>query len=175
ELYDPSVGGAQEVVRQISTRLAQRGHEGTVATRSLAERHSDRLDGVQIRQFEISGNAVRGMRGEVEAYRKFVLEGDFDVMMSYAAQQWTVDALLGMLDRIPFPHAIAPCGFSGLHDAAYSRYFRDLPGQLRNADALVFHSDSYQDIEFARRSGLQSSTVIPNGADEREFSDEDAL
>lgn len=175
ELYDPSVGGAQEVVRQISTRLAARGHEVTVATSRLAARRSDRLDGVQIRQFEIAGNSVRGMSGEVEAYRRFVLQGDFDVMMSYAAQQWTVDALLGMLDQIPFPHAIAPCGFSGLHDAAYSQYFRELPGQLRSAAALIFHSDSYQDIELARRSGLQRLTVIPNGADEREFSDQHAL
>ncbi len=175
ELYDPSVGGAQEVVRQISTRLAKRGHEVTVATTRLARRHGDHLDGVHVEQFEISGNAVRGISGEIDAYRRLVLEGDYDVMMTYAAQQWTLDALLGVLQRIPRPHAVAPCGFSGLHDAAYADYFRGLPEHLRQCDALVFHSGSYQDIELARRSGLERFTVIPNGADEREFGDESAL
>jgi glycosyltransferase involved in cell wall biosynthesis len=175
ELYDPSVGGAQEVVRQISTRLAARGHEVTVATSRLAERHAHEIDGVHVREFAVSGNAVRGMRGEVDAYRDFVLGGDFDVMMSYAAQQWTVDALLDVLPLIPRPHAIAPCGFSGLHDPAYADYFRELPVRLRDCAALIFHSDSYQDIELARAHGLERLAVIPNGADEREFGDLDAL
>jgi glycosyltransferase involved in cell wall biosynthesis len=175
ELYDPSVGGAQEVVRQISTRLAERGHDVTVATSRLGQRRSSRIDGVSVREFAISGNAARGMSGDLDAYRDFVVKGQFDVMMSYAAQQWTLDALLGALDRVPYPHAIAPCGFSALHDVAYESYFRELPAQLRHCDALIFHSDCYQDIEFARASGLQQLTVIPNGADEREFADVDEL
>lgn len=175
ELYDPSVGGAQEVVRQISTRLAARGHEVTVATTKLAQRRSHRIDGVHIKEFAISGNSVRGMSGDLDAYRKFVIEGEFDVMMSYAAQQWTFDALRGMLGRIPYPCALAPCGFSGLRDPAYSQYFRDLPDDLRACDALIFHSDSYQDVEFARQRGLEGIAVIPNGADEREFGDPAAL
>lgn len=175
ELYDPSVGGAQEVVRQISTRLAERGHEVTVATTRLGQRRSSRIDGVSVREFAISGNSARGMSGDLEAYREFVIKGDFDVMMSYAAQQWTVDALLGSLDRIPYPHAIAPCGFSGLHDPAYERYFRELPSHLDSCDALIFHSDCYQDVEFARRNGLRQLTVIPNAADDGEFADLDEL
>jgi glycosyltransferase involved in cell wall biosynthesis len=175
ELYEPSVGGAQEVVRQISTRLAERGHEVTVATTKLARRRSDRIDGVRIKEFAVSGNAVRGMSGDLDAYRKFVLDGEFDVMMSYAAQQWTFDAVRGMLDRIPYARVVAPCGFSALHDPSYSQYFRGLADDLRSCDALIFHSDSYQDVQFARQSGLERITVIPNGADEREFGDTDAL
>lgn len=171
ELYDPSVGGAQEVVRQLSTRLAKRGHEVTVATTKLAQRRTKLIDGVHVEEFAISGNRVRGMSGDLDAYRRFVIDGDFDVMMSYAAQQWTVDALLDVLDQIPYPHAIAPCGFSGLHDPAYSRYFRELPDRLRACDALIFHSSTYQDIELARSAGLQRLHVIANGADEREFGD----
>jgi glycosyltransferase involved in cell wall biosynthesis len=175
ELYDPSVGGAQEVVRQLSTRLAARGHDVTVATTKLANRRAGEIDGVRMREFAISGNAVSGMRGEVDAYRDYVLGADFDVMMGYAAQQWTVDALLPQLERVPYARAIAPCGFSALHDRAYARYFQQLPDRLRSADALIFHSDSYQDIAFARQHRLERLTVIANGADEREFGDLDAL
>lgn len=174
ELYEPSVGGAQEVVRQISTRLATHGHSVTVATSSLPERTSNVIDGVQVAEFAISGNAVRGYEGDIGAYRDFVIDGEFDVVMNYAAQQWATDALLPALDRIRYARTLAPCGFSGLHDPSYSEYFRELPLHLANYDALIFHSDMYRDIEFARAAGLKELTVIPNGADEGEFGDASA-
>src|SRR3954451_984506 len=114
EFYAPSVGGAQEVVRQISERLAARGHDVTVATSAHPERSAPELNGVGIREFAASGNAVRGMAGDVEGYRRFVADGRFDVVMTYAAQQWTTDALLDGLDTIAAPVVLAPCGFSGL-------------------------------------------------------------
>ena len=171
EFYDPSVGGAQEVVRQISTRLAARGHDVTVATSFDSRRRSSSIDGVTIRQFDISGNAVRGIRGDVEAYRDLVRSDEFDVVMTYAAQQWTTDAMLPMLDEIRAATVLAPCGFSGLSKPAYRGYFEDLPAALRSFDALVTHSAIYQDAEFIRRYGFDVE-VIPNGADEREFGGE---
>lgn len=171
EFYDPSVGGAQAVVGQISRRLAQRGHEVTVATTRLPGRASTEIDGVHVEEFDISGNAVHGMRGDVAAYRDFVLGGDFDVLMSYAVQQWTADALLPVIDQVPYGRTLAPCGFSGLHDPAYAGYFRELPAALAKFDRLIFHSPTYQDARFSRDAGLSNMTVIPNAADEREFGD----
>jgi glycosyltransferase involved in cell wall biosynthesis len=169
EFYQPSVGGAQEVVRQVSTRLAMRGHEVTVATSSDERRTSNEIDGVRIQPFAISGNAARGLRGQVEEYQRFVCQGDFDIVMTYAAQQWTTDALLPVLGDIPAARILAPCGFSGLHRPRYRRYFAELPSRLAEFDALVFHSDTYQDAQFARDAGLTNSVVIPNGADDEEF------
>lgn len=37
ELYHPSVGGVQEVLRQVAMRLVERGHEVTVATSRLED------------------------------------------------------------------------------------------------------------------------------------------
>lgn len=163
------MGGAQEVVRQLSTRLAARGHEITVATSALPGRTSQIIDGVDIRTFAIRGNEVRGMHGDLDGYRRFVTGGGFDVVMTYAAQQWTTDALLGVLDAIDPPTVLAPCGFSGLHNAAYASYFAHMRDDLHRFDALVFHSDTYQDIRFAREAGVPDPVVIPNGADEGEF------
>jgi glycosyltransferase involved in cell wall biosynthesis len=98
-----------------------------------------------------------------------VAEGGFDVVMTYAAQQWTTDALLPVLDRIEASTVLAPCGFSGLHDPAYARYFERLRSQLHGFDALIFHSSAYQDIQLAREAGAGGLSVIPNAADEREF------
>src|SRR4051794_27965165 len=171
ELYAPSVGGAQAVVRQISERLAARGHEVTVATTRSADRHDSEIAGVQIEEFDVRGNEVRGMEGEIERYRRFVANGDFDIVMTYAAQQWTTDALLPIVDDLGKPVVLAPCGFSGLHDVAYGPYFAHLRDDLHRFAALVFHSNDYQDIHFARAAGIQDAEVIPNGADEREFFD----
>jgi glycosyltransferase involved in cell wall biosynthesis len=169
EFYAPSVGGAQEVVRQVSRRLAARGHDVTVATSPMPERRDDVIDGVRVREFDVRGNEVRGMEGDVEGYRRFIANGDFDVVMTYAAQQWTTDALLPALDSIRAPKVLAPCGFSGLRDPAYTPYFEHLRDDLRAFDALVFHSDTYQDVRFAREAGADGITVIPNAADEGEF------
>jgi glycosyltransferase involved in cell wall biosynthesis len=162
------------VVRQVSAELVRRGHSVTVATTRLPERRMDELDGVRIEEFDVSGNAARGLTGEVERYRRFVLEGDFDVLMTYAAQQWTTDALLPVLDRIPYRKVLAPCGFAGLADPAYAEYFSRLPAALAKFDELIFHSHTYHDIAFARESGLANLTVIPNGASREEFDDLDS-
>jgi glycosyltransferase involved in cell wall biosynthesis len=169
ELYPPSVGGAQEVVRQVSERLAAGGHEVVVATGALPERTEKRIGGVEVAEFDVSGNEVRGIEGDVKGYRNFVAEGSWDVVMTYAAQQWTTDALLPVLEDIPAPVVLAPCGFSGLHDPMYAGYFEMLRERLPEFNSLVFHSDSYQDIEFARHAGATAVRVIPNAADEHEF------
>src|SRR3954451_8399932 len=130
ELYRPSVGGAQEVVRQVSERLAARGHDVTVATTALPDREDAEIDGVRIAEFGVSGNAMRGLDGDVEGYRRFVREGGFDVVMVYAAQQWTLDALLDVIGDFPCPVVVAPCGLSALGDPAWEDYFARLPEQL---------------------------------------------
>lgn len=170
EFYRPSVGGVQEVMRQIAERLVIRGHEVTVATTYMPERKRREINGVQIEEFRVSGNLVRGMTGEVGRYRNYVVQKEYDILMVKAAQQWTFDALIPVLDSISKPKLFVPCGFSGLLDAAYDDYFRQMPHWLRKFDKLIFYSNQYRDIEFARKSRLANLSVIPNGADEREFS-----
>ncbi len=169
EYYYPSVGGAQEVVRQISERLASRGHDVTVATAQLAGRSGKTLGGVRIAPFQVSGNMVRGMRGQVEEYRRYVRQGGHDVLMVYAAQQWTCDALLPILPDIPGTKVFVPCGFSALYQPEYGGYFQQMPRYLKGFDALVFPSNDYRDVAFAREHGLGNRVLIPNGAAAEEF------
>jgi L-malate glycosyltransferase len=56
------IGGAQEVVKQISERLVRRGHEVTVATSWQVDRASKEINGVQIVEFKVSGNAIHGFQ-----------------------------------------------------------------------------------------------------------------
>jgi glycosyltransferase involved in cell wall biosynthesis len=172
EYYLPSVGGAQEVVRQIAEHLVRSGHDVTVATTMLPERKEKIVNGVKIIEFMISGNQVRGYTGNIEEYQQFLLAGQFDLMMNYAAQQWSADLVFPILGSLPFPAILAPCGFSGLQRLAYQNYFSEMPDVLRKYNHLVFHSEKYQDIEFTRAHGILHFSVIPNAAgDEFEMFD----
>jgi glycosyltransferase involved in cell wall biosynthesis len=167
--YAPETGGSEEVVKQLSERLAARGHDVTVATSVSPRRRSGGLNGVSIAGFACRGNSVEGLSGDTRAYREFVRRGTWDVMMNYAAQIWSTDLVLDLLPALPARKVLVPCGYSRLHDPRYRDYFAELPGILRQYDRVVYLSDSYIDGRFGAGHGLTNGVVIPNGADPEEF------
>lgn len=169
QLYHPKVGGSEEVVKQISERLAARGHEVTVATAAEPTRKSAVINGVHIEEFNVSGSEVRGIIGNPKPYADFLTSGRFDVIMNYAAQIWSTDLALPILDSIQAAKVIVPCGYSGLRDPDFKSYFQAMPEYLKKYDAAIYLSNHYQDKLFADRHKLKNSIVIPNGADEQEF------
>lgn len=177
ESYYPSVSGAPEVVRHLSERMVKAGHEVTIATRKLPNRKSLTHNGVNIVEFNIRPTSeqgmstVTGLAGDIKKYQDFLLKSDFDVIMTYAAQQWTTDLMLPILDKIKAKRVIVPCGYSALYDPMYEQYFKDMPDYLRKFDASVYLSNDYRDINFAREHNIKNIHLIANGADETEFSD----
>lgn len=169
EFYSPSVGGAQEVVKQISEHLVKLGHDITVATTKLPSRNFRTLNGVKIKEFKISGNKVRGFTGEKEKYKSWLKKSNFDLVMNYAAQQWATDLFFEVIDQISAKKILVPCGFSGLYNPNYKEYFKKLPSILKKYDASIYLSNNYRDINFARKNKIKNLIIIPNGADEQEF------
>lgn len=169
EYYTPSVGGAQEVVKQLSERLVKLGHDVTVVTTSLRDRTEFVYNGVRIVDFEISGNIARNFRGETNRYQEFLQKSDFDIIMNYAAQQWTTDLMLPILDKISGKKVLVPCGYSGLFSSMYQAYYENMKQWIKSYDACVYLSNNYRDINFARECGANNSVVIPNGAGKDEF------
>jgi glycosyltransferase involved in cell wall biosynthesis len=141
----------------------------TVATTQLQVETFSEWNGVKIEHFAVSGNEVRGIVGEVERYREFVLNFPADAILIKAAQQWTFDALFPVLGQIKARKIFIPCGFSGLYEPSYKGYFERLPEILRHFDSLIFYAKSYRDIDFCRARGLSNLVFIPNGASESEF------
>lgn len=173
EFYYPSVGGAQEVVKQISERLARLGHEVTVATTKLPDRITREFNGVKIVEFDIHGRTATGYEGrDIDKYRKFLTASNYDVMMNYAAQQWATDLALEEIDNIKTAKVLVPCGFSGLYDPVYKQYFENLPKIMKKYDASVYLSNDYRDINFARDNKIKHLKIIPNGAGKDEFCQE---
>jgi glycosyltransferase involved in cell wall biosynthesis len=169
QFYDPSTGGMQEVVKQISEHLVKRGHQVTVATSRDPARKSCSINGVAIREFTISGNFITGLQGETHAYQNFLLHSDFDIITNFAAQQWATDLMLPLLPEITAKKVFVPTGFSALHDPAFAIYFEKMEDWMKEYDMNVFLSESYQDCEFARRAGIKNFMIIPNGASAEEF------
>ena len=169
ESYWPHRGGVQEVMRQIAERMAAGGHDVGVATRVHPDRKADVHNGVRIHAFDVSGNLVTGIRGEIDRYRKFLTEFDGDAILIKAAQQWSFDALWPVVDQIKARKVFVPCGFSGFYEPAFRDYFRQIPDILRKFDHLIFYAESYRDVDFARANGITNFSIIPNGASEVEF------
>ena len=169
ESYHPSVGGMQEVVRQLSEQLVGLGHDVTVATSRHERRTESVLNGVKIIEFAISGSAVTGIAGESGQYQDFLVSSRFDVVTSFAAQQWATDLALPLLNRIAGVKIFVPTGFSGLFDERCRDYYSAMPTWLAEYDMNVFLSDHYRDIDFARQHEVEKICIIPNGAAYHEF------
>ncbi|MDD1698357.1 MAG: glycosyltransferase family 4 protein [Methanoregula sp.] len=175
ESYDPSTGGMQEVVKQISERLVKIGHSVTIATSKNHGRTKNIINGVKIEEFDITGNYVTGMKGDKQSYQDFLLHSDFDIITNFAAQQWATDLMLPLLKEIKAKKVFVPTGFSALHLPEYSDYFKRMKEWMKQYDMNVFLSNTYQDIEFARKSDVRNLTIIPNGASEVEFNTKENL
>jgi len=173
EFYEPSKGGAQEVVKQIAERFVKNGHSISVATSYLPNRENKNINGVNIEEFKISGNFARGIGGdkvEIERYKNFLISGDFDLIFNYTAQIWTTDLAFDVLDEIEAKKILAPVGYSGLKNPKYVEYFKKLPEYLGKYDLLIYHSKNYQDYVFGEENGLSNKAVIiHNGASYDEF------
>jgi len=172
ESYLPAMHGMQKVVQQISEKLVLLGHEVTIATKFSSERLDLIINGVGIQSFKLSGNSVEGINGtqdEKDRYINFIINGNFDIVSNFAAQQWATDILLPHLDRIKSKKIFIPTGFSKLNDSRYQSYYNNMGDWLKNYDCNIFLSDDYQDINFAREHGVEKLTVIANAASYDEF------
>ena len=169
ESYAPSIGGMAEVVKQLSERLVRMGHRVTVYTSHHPDRGPSEMNGVSIRSYRASGNAVQGLQGDVAGYKRALGEAKHDVITFFAAQQWATDAMLPELGTVVAKKVFVPTGFSALYDPAWAAYYRQMPAWLKAMDMNVFHSENYQDVQFAKAHDVPRRMLIPNGAGEEEF------
>jgi glycosyltransferase involved in cell wall biosynthesis len=164
ERYAPAIGGAERVVQRVTEGLAAHGHDVHVLTGGSPAEFE--LAGVHVHRVPLAGNEVRGIRGNAAEVLATIERIGPEVIFNYAAQTWATDCCFELLGRPRRPRMVlAPCGFSGLRNRRYRRYFDAMPARLRAYDALVLHSTVYQDWGFAKEAGAERLYVIPNGAD----------
>lgn len=172
ESYDPASHGMQQVVKQLSERLVRAGHEVTVATRFDSIRKDLIINGVKIEQFKISGKEVTGYNAEeseIQRYRDYLINSNFDIITNFAAQQWATDIALPILQNINAVKVFVPTGFSELYNSKFRKYYDSLKIWMKEYDMNVFLSNDYQDIKFAQENEIKEIIIIPNGASAEEF------
>lgn len=169
ESYHPTVCGVSEVVRQIAEGLVEKGHDVTVATSFSPERTRLEHNGVHIRQFNVRGKWTRGYRGEIQDYRKFLRYFDCDIMLNYAAQEWSADLVFPIIDRLSYKRVLVPCGYPSLENWKWKPYYWLLPATLRKYDHIIYHCDNLNDKKFGDRHGINHYSIVPNGASKHEF------
>ena len=167
EFYSPSVGGVEKVAEQLAKNFKIYGHNVSIATSKYNKRliKSEILDKIKIHRFQISGNFKKGLRGNVNEYQKFLTSNKYDVILFYAAQQWTLDAALPILDKIKTNIYLATCGFSGLKKIGYKNYFKILKKKLFYFNRNIVHSNNYIDTMFLKKNKIKNKTLIPNAAE----------
>ena len=179
EFYNPHVGGAEIVIKELSERLVKRGHSVSVATTKIKERNFKKLNGVNIIEFDIKGSLSNGIVGEdIVKYQNFIAYNPADIMMNYAAQQWATDITFSVIGKIYSNRVniIAPCGYSALKDSRtlrwlnFAQYFNEfIPKVIPLYDSAIYHSSNYQDYQFALDHKFTNNVIIPNGVAENEF------
>jgi len=169
QYYAPGVSGVSRVVQEYSENLFKLGHDVSVATSKLNFLEQEVLNGVKINRFDISGNFVVGIKGEIQKYLTFINNNEFDIIVIYAAQQWSFDCLIPVIKEIKSKLVHIPCGYSCLYNKKYSVYFKIMPDVLKEIDLLIFHASQYRDIEFAKAIGLSNYLILSNGASDGEF------
>ncbi|MBI5324348.1 MAG: hypothetical protein HZB41_03560 [Ignavibacteriae bacterium] len=152
ESYLPSRSGMAEVTRQISERLVAKGHEVTIATSALGDREDLKINGVNVEEFSINGNYVRGIKGEKDKYIEFLQDSKYHVITNFAAQQWATDLAFPVLSKLKSKKVFVPTGFSGLYLKNYKKYYSKMSDWMKLYDMNIFLSEKYGDIDFARRS-----------------------
>lgn len=164
--YPPEVSGVAEVVRQISERLARRGHEVHVATGAVGHAPAaETLNGVHVCRFDVSGNSATGMCGATAQYLGFVRSRQWDVVSTHCAQVWSTDLVLPCIESIPGAKVFVGHGLSALSNPRYTEYFRQLGKVLARFDVVVTLSELLEESGFCAAHGLRPAVVIPNGAD----------
>jgi len=165
EFYDPHAGG-NLAIQRISEALVRRGHTVTVATTFLRERAASEISGVRIEPFRVRGSLVKGIRGEADRYRQYLLDSHFDVVANFFADIWTTDLAFGVLDRIRGAKVLATPCLSKLERATHRDYFyRTYVDALALYHHVIYLSAAHKDKQFGDQHGFGSkASVIPNGA-----------
>jgi len=168
--YAPWTDGVAEIVRRLSEELAKRGHDVHVATGCVPGRPKQAvLNGVEIHRFDISGNLITGLKGEVQKYRNLVSTGNWDVVVNHCLQTWHTDAIVDDLTKYKWPTILVTQGLN-LKAPRFRKYYESMGPKLRGYYKWIRVSSITEEASFASKFGLQVPEIITNGVDVQEFS-----
>ena len=167
--YAPSLDGVAEVVRNISERLAKRGHEVHIATSAIrsADSYTD-LRRVRVHRFSVRGNLAFGMNGGVEKYSDFVRNGRWDILVNHGLHTWPTDALLDQIGAYPWPSILVTHGLVDEHPS-FREYYSMIPRHISNYYKWIRVSGCSGEAAYSKAFNLPMPPIITNGVDMDEW------
>lgn len=124
---------------------------------------SNRKKKNRIFQFNVKGNFVKGYYGETLKYQEFLINNNFDIIFFNAAQQWSFDLALPILENIKAKKIIFPCGFSRLDNILYYPYFKLIKNKINYFDKVVCTYKNLKDYKFISKYYKKKIYLINNG------------
>jgi L-malate glycosyltransferase len=167
--YAPSLDGMAEVVRNISERVAERGHEVHVATTTLPSGDSyEKLRGVHIHRFSTRGNLALGMYGDIKKYCEFVRAGSWDILVNHSLHVWPTDAVLDQIGKYPWPSVLVTHGLVDEHPS-FHEYYSTIPRYIANYFKWIRVSTCSGEASYSKAHNLPTPQAITNGVDMNEW------
>jgi glycosyltransferase involved in cell wall biosynthesis len=163
EFYYPHIGGVEEHNFQLANFLQNKNHDVEIVT-SFNKNRKTKNSQIKINQFKIKGNFIKGYSGETIKYQNFLLNKKFDLIFINAAQQWTCDLLLPIIQNIKAKKIIFPCGFSRINNILYIPYFYLFKKIINYFDAVICSSKDFRDYKFIKKFYKKKIYIIENGA-----------
>jgi glycosyltransferase involved in cell wall biosynthesis len=181
--YPPEINGMSHVVFEHSIGLSNRGYDVSIATTYNKKRKpyvsSDRI---KIYQFKTYGQGRVGgnFRGDVDGYRKFLVESKFDLIIFHGWECWSTELSIPILNRIQAKKIIVSHGTSFSYLPVTARgairwlswrvHALRFSKSMKVFDHYIFLTEKSDKIRFhdkliAEKIGSKNWSVIPNGGD----------
>lgn len=168
EFYYPYIGGV-EIHTQKLAEFFSKKNKVEIATSIIINNSKNRYKNnntkIKIKRFNIKGNLVKGYSGDISKYTNFLLKNNFDIIFFNAAQQWTFDLSLPILDRIKAKKIFFPCGFSRINNILYKPYYYILQKKINYIDQVICCSKNWKDYLFVKKYYKKKIYILNNGAD----------
>ena len=115
ENYYPRVSGVPVVVQYLAEGLIERGYNVSVCTKWYEGLpNKENINGVYVYRFRLYKTLTKRYVGEIDAYRKFVLSLDADVVIFECSECVTTDVLLRNLTQLRGKKIFHSHGFAGM-------------------------------------------------------------
>ena len=163
EFFKPNVGGV-EIHSEVLANYLSKNHQVSVATTYLNRSSKDLKKNINITEFKVKGSLVKGYSGELKKYENYLLNSDFDIIFFNAAQQWTFDLALPIIDKIKSKKIFFPCGFSRLNNIFFKPYFEILKLKIKHFDEIICCSKNWKDYKFCKKHFKKKINIISNGS-----------
>ena len=141
--YYPDFNGVANVTKYLAEGLKKLGHSIQIITKlSQNKRREEEINGIKIKRFILNFSKFVGYSGEIEEYRRFVCNTQFDIMINVCTQCVTTDVLFPILDKLKMKKILYAHGFSAIKLKPLN-FSRGIKGFFSNLYSYVYWKKIY--------------------------------